>query len=147
MDKNIAALLRDDARTVGVNFSTHLAAENGSPASPYSEYTYVSHLQLAVGDIVVVKAKGRVALATVSRVDDSVDIEPNADMRYAWVIAKVDVSEHAANMARNAEIERAVSEAYRDNMRRSFAQQILGGVEDGEKKARLLALTSKTAEA
>ena len=53
MDKNLAALLRADAKTVHVKLPASAADNTPRKARPY---TYVSHLPLAVGDSVVVMA-------------------------------------------------------------------------------------------
>lgn len=148
MDKNIAALLREDTRTVMVSFDqvaedfddlddTRPAAKayaTQRPKPPANKlYTYVTDLQLAIGDTVIVEARGSLALAFIRDVHDDVKIEPNSDITYKWVVAKVDLAGHAENVRRNAEIEQTVAEAYHNNMRRSFAQQILAGVDDAHR--------------
>lgn len=164
MDKNIAALLREDTRTVRVSFcqiaedfdttdvdegplATGMrkgyTTQRSKPANA-KLYTYVTDLPLAIGDTVVVEARGEIALAFVRSVDDDVKIEPNCDIAFNWVVAKVDLTGHAQNMARNAEIERTVAEAYRNNMRRSFAAQILAGVDDNHREG-LAKLLGKSA--
>ena len=152
MDKNIAALLREDARTVHVVFEKaitefeDLDAPERTPTRRVPQagqkvktYTYVTHLQLARGDSVIVEAAGRLCLAFVDSVDDEVDIEPNAATAYRWVVSKLDMKAHEANMDRNKEIEKTVADAYRNNMRKSFAQQILAGV-DANKQEHLTKL-------
>jgi hypothetical protein len=157
MDKNIAALLREDTRTVGVvfdqiikdfdDFDDEPAAKPRQPLKPAGakDYTYVTNLPLAVGDTVVVEARGLLTLAWVRRVDDDVKIEPNSDTTFKWVIAQVDLAGHTDNLRRNEEIERTVAEAYRHNMRRSFAQQILSGVDDAHRDNLQKLLGSKLA--
>lgn len=158
MDKNLAALMRQDTRTVQVVFGAlapDLAAVPGmaeafasghvasTPKAPDAKgYTYVSDIPLAVGDVVVVEAqtpRGTLQVATVRQADEDVKIEPNSDTRYNWVLAKVDFTAYAATAQRNAELENVVSEAYRHNLRRSFASQILAGVDD-DNRARVAAL-------
>lgn len=155
MDKNIAALLREDAKTVHVTFDVDISAgypemddDDDEPVSPKGykaaparakTYSYVTHFDVKQGDVLVVPAAGQIKLVTVQRVDDEVKIEPNSTTRYQWVIAKVDMAAHTANMDRNVEIETAVAEAYRNNLRKSFAQQILAGVGDAQRD-RLTAL-------
>ena len=156
MDKNIAALLREDTRTVQVSFDQiaedfdeDVPAPKGyatnRPKAPGAKlYTYVTDLTLALGDTVIVEARGNLSLAFIRDVHDDVKIEPNSDITYKWVVAKVDLSGHAENVRRNSEIEQTVTEAYRNNMRRSFAQQILAGVDDAHRDglARLLGKAS-----
>ena len=137
MEANIAALLREDARTVKVSYDVEEEdAANGS--APYRKpdtkaYTYVTNLPLAVGDVVAVFARGAMKLASVREVDDEVKIEPNSTTTYQWVVAKIDLEGFRANCERNKAIEQTVHEAYRQNLRRSFAQQILAGVDEARK--------------
>lgn len=149
MDKNIAALMRQDTRTVQCAFpalppdlaadaeireafaSGHVASTLKAPDT--KPYTYVTDLLLVPGDVVVVEANGSLKLVVVRTVDDDVKIEPNSDITYKWVLAKVDLSGYAATAKRNAEIEQVVSEAYRHNLRRSFASQILAGIDDANR--------------
>lgn len=158
MDKNIAALLREDARTVQVVFpydngglGQHDAARQGSPKQGFPNqqrtawedgrplYTYVTHLPIRVEDYVAVPAAGQIKLALVKVVDDEVLIEPNADIAYAWVIGLVDVAQYDANLARNKEIEATVGKSYKARLKRSFAEEILHGV-GGASRDRLHAL-------
>jgi len=132
MDKNIAALLREDAKTILVHFSAstwekNMAKGNGREVDNRA-YTYVTHLEVAPGDSVIVDASNILKVATVVEVHAGVNIQPNADIKYKWVLMKVDMAPAIANEARNDEIEAVVSEAYKANLRRSFAQQILSGV-------------------
>jgi len=152
MDKNIAALLREDTKTVHVSFELALAdfedltdpeiikkPAGAKPAPSTSRvpgvrlYTYVTHLDVKRGDTVVVQATGEIKLAYVISVDDQAEIEPNSSTAYKWVIDKVDMAAYDANQQRNAEIERTVGEAYRQNLRRSFAQTVLGAVDDDKR--------------
>ncbi len=155
MDKNIAALMRQDTRTVRVGFE--LAVDDNAdnwvdvingfgkvsvqrPKAPDSKlYTYVTHVPLTVGDLVIVLAAGTLKVAVVREVHDEVKIEPNSDIAYSWIVAKLDTSEWQATMVRNAELEKVVSDAYRVNLRRSFADQILAGI-DPASKDRITAL-------
>jgi hypothetical protein len=122
MDKNIAAILRKDTKTVGVTFDDTV---NGRSKA----YTYVTHLDLAVGDTVIVPAgqDEYYKMATIARVDDDLEIEPNATTYYRWVVCKVDFNAHFQNMERNREIERQLATAYRTNARQAYAQQFLSG--------------------
>lgn len=123
MDKNIAAILRKDTRTIGVRFDDNFG--NSS-----KEYTYVSCAAVAVGDTVVVPSGSddEFKLATVSRVDEDLEIEPNATVRYKWVVGKIDFDSYNQNIERNREIERQLSSVYRAHARQAYAQQFLAGV-------------------
>lgn len=156
MDKNIAALLREDTRTVHVSYDLFLWNFNNTEQAEGQQktinqsagakrmqggfqelstklYTYVTHINVMPGDTVIVEANGRVCLAHVIQVDDEVNIEPNSDITFKWVIDKVDIAAFESNRARNREIERAVGDAYRNNLRRNFAQTIMAGVEDSQR--------------
>jgi hypothetical protein len=121
MDKNIAAILRDDAKTIQVGFELHHDVTTGKI------YTYISHLNLVVGDFVVVPVGGSDwKVGRVLSVDDDLLIEPNADLRYAWVVDRVDVQAHKDNALRNKEIEQHLAASYRVSARQAYAMQFLG---------------------
>lgn len=149
MERNIAALMRQDCRTVKVRFDLTAAEfdtldeENAVPEPPKrlraplaagKSYTYVTDLTLAPGDVVVVAAAGELKLAWVASVDGEVDIEPNSAVQIKWVKALVDFGHYEQCQAKNAEIERMVSDAYKVNLRRSFANQILSAVDEASRE-------------
>lgn len=136
MDKNIAAFMRSDARTIQVRPPD--AEESKTPR----RYTYVTHISgLIPGDYVVVDIANRLCVAEVTRVDDEVLIEPNDTVAYKWVIGRVDMAAHLANAKRNEQITKLVADASRKNMRRVFAEHVLNGLSDDAKKE-VLALTN-----
>lgn len=166
MDKNIAALLREDAKTVHVVFTpeVELDLDEDSTASDYIKarrsakdkvrfgtnlhvktYTYVTDLDLVRDDIIVVEAQGRMQVAAVHAVDNEVKIDPNSDIYYQWVVAKVDMSGFEANVARNREIQTVVAQAYTKNLRKSFANQILSGLANEDEIAKVQALIGRGA--
>lgn len=130
IDLNIAAILREDANTVEVEFNLN----DGT-------FTYVTNLKLEAGDYVVVPNKNYTGfqVGKVTAVHDDLNIPPNSDMLFKWVAAKLDLTEHLANMERNREIEQAVADAYQTNARRSMRAAIMANV-DGETAARLQAV-------
>lgn len=132
MDKNIAAILREDARTVWVTFDM-----TTEPDVPFAGkcYTYVTDMDLYVGDIVVVTSQQgpKMGLAKVVRVDDDLNIEPNSDIKYQWVVDRVDMAAYNDNMQRNATIEKSIGTSYRKQMRRAMANQILSDLSDESK--------------
>lgn len=142
MDKNLAALLRADAKTLTVRFMVDF--ENGTRKS--KPYTYVSHLPLTKGDGVVVDVNGRTVVAIVETIDDEVKIEPGCDTEYKWVIGKIDMAAHEANEKRNAEIVAEAAVIVRENMRKSFASQVLGAASP-EQRDKLLQLTGNATPA
>jgi len=138
MDKNIAALLREDAVTVEVAYQQS-EAERKQGALPQT-FKYVTNLKLATGDKVLVEASHRLRLAEVHDVHAGVEIRPNEEIQYKWVLQKIDLTEAIANAGRNKQIEDTVADAYRNNLRRSFAQQILSGVDDAQRESLTLLL-------
>lgn len=139
MDRNLAALLRADAKTVHVKLPAS-AADN----TPRKARTYVSHLPLAMGDSVVVMAANEIKIGVIEYVDDEVKIEPGCETEFFWIIDKVDMAAHDANEKRNAEIVAEAAVIVRNNMRKSFAQQVLGAASD-DQRAKLLRLTGNAA--
>lgn len=132
IDKNIAAFLREGARTVNVAFENDEAAKT---------YTYVTDLEMTQGDVVLVKANDELKIAFVHSVDDDLKIEPNSNMKYKWVMGKIDMSYFLENEKKNEEVEEVIKNAYRSNLKRSFANQVLAGLDD-EARQRVLAITS-----
>lgn len=152
-EKNIAALLREDAKTIKVTFSMvrensvlegksldeelrtnamdllQSAGAENSRETDFKLYSYVTHLEVKPFDIVLVEAAGQLKAATVIDVDEEVVVEPGANFALRWVVQKLDLTAYSENMKRNQEIERLVQEAYKANLRRSFRAQILSGLE------------------
>ena len=122
MDKNIAAILREDTKTCKVTFLD---------SSSTTEYTYITHLDVKVDDYVVVQtgSNGVLKVAQISGVDDDLEIEPNSDMKFKWVIDIIDIEAARANQARNQEIERMLASTYRTNARQAYAAQFLSGAD------------------
>lgn len=158
MDKNIAALLRQDARTVHVVFNIdhpvdmdtfgdepppkrYGGAKTGYHIEPkVKTYTYVTHLDIAVGDTVIVETGGQPKIVKVIGVDADVKIEPNDTIEYGWVLQKIDMVAYIANRERNAQTESAVAEAMRNNLRRGLAQSVIAAIGDETTKSNLIAL-------
>lgn len=120
MDKNIAAILREDTKTVYVAFLN----ENGTSSRAY---TYVTHLDVKAGDFVVVPADQHELwkIGEVLGVDEDLNIEPNADVKYKWVVSVIDADAWRENHVRNQEIEKMLTNSYRANARQAYAQQFL----------------------
>lgn len=127
MDKNIVSLLREDAYTIHVKFH------------PYTEssqaYTYVTHLPVKEGDFVIVAPQGfkEFKVVKVVGVDSDVQIEPNSDVYYKWIIDVIDFDQYNANIAKNKEVEDTLRVAYKANLRQSFAQTVLNSLPDKER--------------
>jgi hypothetical protein len=125
MDKNIAAILRQDTKTIGVVF--------GDGFNQTKAYTYVSSESgIEVGDTVIVPngSDDNYKLATVVRVDEDLEIEPNSSVAYRWIVCKVNFDNYANNLSRNKEIEKKLAGAYRTNARQAYAQQFLVGASE-----------------
>jgi hypothetical protein len=130
MDKNIAAILREDTKTIKVQFNS----ENGTTSR---DYTYVTHLNVHIGSFVIVPT-GNFDLwkiAEVVGVDDELNIEPNAEIKYKWVVDVVNTQSAKENQQRNKEIENMLAQSYHRNARQAYAQQFLSGAD-----AKVLAL-------
>ena len=131
VERNIAALMREDAKTVEVAF-------NGGSKS----YTYITSLDIKVGDHAVVDCGGDgFKVVQVLEVHDDVEIEPNSDTKFKWVVAKFDLEHHKSNEAKNEQIEKLMATGYRANIRRHFAANMMACLSD-EKKAELTAIVS-----
>lgn len=94
MDKNIAAILRKDARTVSVSF-------NGADRT----YTYITNLDFEVDDYAVVEVGGALKVVQIVSVAPDLRIAPGSDIQFKWIVAKVDFTEYEKNVRRNAHIE------------------------------------------
>lgn len=119
VDPNIAAIMRDDARTVDIKL-------NGVP----NNLTYVTNLELELDDYVVVpNSKGNgFNVGVVVGVHDDLQIPPNADILYKWVVARLDLAEYLANIERNGVIEQSVADAYKNNARQSMRAAVMAGM-------------------
>lgn len=137
MERNIAALLREDARTVQVTFRVTEPDDDA-----HKLYTYITHLPCKPGDLAVADVSGHFRVVRIVSCDDGVALEPGDTVNYNWLISIIDLDAAKANADRNAQIESMVAEAYKTNLRRSFSQQILSGLTD-DAKASVLALTTR----
>ena len=84
---------------------------------------------------------GTVDVVRVVRVNKEVAIEPNDPKEYSWVIQKVNFDNFVATVNRNKQITSTAQAAYKRNLRRSFAERILGDMsqEEQDKLSKLLA--------
>ena len=169
MDKNIVALLDATAYTVKVYFKPQ-EYSSGKKGMQQSQYKYVSNIPgIKVGDWVVVDApdyddygqaydnavtsdldglkicpfQGVPKLVRVCAVDATCDIEPNADKKYKWIIAKLDLTSYMTTLQRNSQIAGMIAESYKVTMRRSFADSIIGGLEHDKRVALMQLLGNK----
>jgi len=144
-EQNIAALVREDTKTIGVRFyqasREEEAAKSFNPAygrqypdtrvsdmSP-KEYTYVTNLDFKQGDLAVVRAGVALKVAYVSRVDEGCDIEPNLDVKFSWVVDKVNQEEYEKQLDINKQLEETVNKAYKQNVKNQFRQLVMGSID------------------
>jgi hypothetical protein len=132
IDKNISAFLREGAHTVDISFENNNAA---------NAYTYITDLALEKGDVVLVKGGEELKVGFVNSVHDDLRIEPDSSIRYKWVMGKIDLTYFLENEKKNEEIDELIKTAYRGNMKRSFAQQVLAGLDD-DARQRVLSITN-----
>jgi hypothetical protein len=146
---NIAALLREDTKTIQVAFpkgvaypDTEMTENTLVDIEEYDRkyYAYVTDFDVKGGDCVLVEAAGAIKVAIVCNVDDTVKIDPGLQYELRWVIQKLDFSHYRANIAKNAEIKELVQQAYQRNLRKSFRQQLLAGLDGSDEHAALTAL-------
>ena len=130
MDKNAAALLREDTRTVQVQFKAE-----GQNAQALKLYTYVTSLPVKPGDFAIVETSGVLKVVEVIHVHDEAKIEPNSDMAFKWLKAIVDFSPGEEEQALNRQIEEKIAAAYKVSLRRPFAQSVLSVLPKGEQAA------------
>lgn len=155
MDKNIAALLREDTKTVMVCFINDRYPgerdENDGGMTllgqdfTYSAkaYRYVTDLDLHKDDLVVVYAVGIPKVAVVMEVEDDVNISPNEKTEYKWVVSKVDMIAYLENMKKNKAVKDLVAKGYKRNLKRQFAQVLLEGMDENERLALNTVLTGE----
>ena len=161
-EKNIAALVREDTKTIGVRFyqgerdyktSSQTAQRVDivdivdldtlvSGLSP-KEYTYVTHLDFKIGELAIVKAVGELKVAYVSRVDEGCEIEPNLNMKFSWVVDRVNQDEYENQMNINKQLEDTVNKAYKQNVKNQFRSLVLGSI-DSEAAAKINLLLGVT---
>lgn len=123
MEKNVAAFVRTDTFTIKVRYVNQ-------GATNHTEYTYVSTIPLEVGDMVVVPSQQAFSVARVLKVDEDVNLEPNSDIRFSFVVCKVPFEQYERTMEINREIEETINTSYKARVRDSFRNQILCGMDE-----------------
>lgn len=113
-EKNAVALVRNDTKTVEVE---HDSSEK--------TYTYVTTFDLQPDDMIVVKNIRGLTLGKVKAVHERLEIQPNASITYAYVVAKVDMGPYNRLLEENAQIEKVLADAYRLRAQASFREQML----------------------
>ena len=142
MEKNLAALMRTDTKTIEVAFiqdkfkdelQNDVTLLGKDYTLSHNNYTYVSDIpDLKVADLVVVYAVGIPKIAVVQAIHDDLEIKPNDNSQYKWVVQKLDFTAYRENIKKNNVINSTVSKAYRKNTRKQFASILMAelGEED-----------------
>lgn len=133
MDKNVVNYMREDARTLRVSFKPVTPDQKLYPESAPDLYLYCTNdATIVAGDMVVVPTYSKrpdqyhpFSLVEVVQVHDDVQIEPGYEHQIRWIVGKVDFTEYFANIAKNEEIQKVLDEGYKQNIRRSFSQQVM----------------------
>ena len=90
--KHLISLLQIGYTTIEVVFQND---SNRQVPSTGRHYTYkTKHLDLAVGQTVVVRVSGRYALAEVVKIHDIPQIDVDAEFEYKWIVQLVDPTEY-----------------------------------------------------
>lgn len=150
MDKNIVAFIRDDVKTIGVRFFQDRMKEEGRLSSlelgnkdeltlSGREYTYLTDLDVEVGNLVAVYAVGVPKVVMVTSVHEELAIEPNESIEYKWVIGKIDMQAYIDNCKKNAEIQRTLASAYKSSMRNQFRNVVMSQIDEAS-QAKLLSI-------
>src|SRR5574343_370349 len=115
MDKNIVALLRDDVRSIAVKFYNDSSDGNATSRN----YTYLTtDSNIKVGDDVIVRVGLTPKVVLVVAVDDDLNIAPNSETEYKWVVCRVDYDPYAKLLDDNAALKKLLSKGYQANMRK-----------------------------
>lgn len=127
-ERNIAAFLRDDVGTVGVQFwSTNWESNERDDRLTGKVYTYLHTFpDLKLGDHLIVMVKDVPKVVEVVRVDEALAIEPNDSKQYNYVVARVDYGPYQALMKQNEQVMQQMTKAYQGHVRNQFREQILG---------------------
>ena len=159
MDKNVAALLRNDTKTVEVRFyrdrdapqfdqechaSLNLGRQVGDEQGLGTKsYTYITNLSFEVGELAVVFVVGIPKVVKVVAAHASCQIEPNENIKYKWITARVDLDEAVENERKNSEIEAVISKSYKQNLKSQFKSLLLADVAPEDQQLLISALGEK----
>lgn len=79
---------------------------------------------LYVGALVVAQARGKLAFAVVSRIDDELDIDPTFPLDYKWIVCVVPEERVAHNEWKTEEIVDKLKTKQRASVRRSALAEL-----------------------
>lgn len=127
MYKNIVALLRDGVRSISVKFY----GDNSDGNATSRNYTYLTtDSNIKVGDDVVVRVGPTPKVVLVVAVDDNLDIAPNSETEYKWVVCRIDYDPYVKLLDDNAALKKLLSKGYQANMRKQFREAFVSGLPD-----------------
>lgn len=126
---NQAAMLRKDARTVTVIFPS-----SNQGMQQLKGYTYLAgkDLDLEKGDDVIVFARGKLTLAKVAEVNDTVDFPPNSNIKLQWIAGVVDTDSYYVNTNTDAVIQNAIEKVADNKLRKQVKKVLLADGADKE---------------
>jgi hypothetical protein len=67
-------------------------------------------------------------VTSVVKVDDTVCLEPNSDIEYKWIVAKLDTAPYQQLIDRNKAVTDTVRDAYTVNLRQQMANTIMANL-------------------
>lgn len=152
MDKNAVAFIRTDVRSLECVFittekgrTTPLSNEEISlQASSGKKYTYLTtDPTIKEADWVLVMANGIPKAVFVVSASFDLDIEPNADYTYAYIISKVDFAEYNRLNSQNRAISDMLRSSYKETLRQGFRNTLLAGLAEDQQNQITLLLNSK----
>jgi hypothetical protein len=146
MDKNIAAIIRENTFTIEVLFYRDSkyydndVREKGLDILGDKAYTYVTmDKTIKLDDHVVVLVAGVPKVVKVVGIHDDLMIRPNEQKEFRWVVCKVDMDAYSLLMKENDEITRLITKSYRKNTRGQLQALMLADAGE-EERAKLLAI-------
>ena len=127
MDKNIVALLRDGTRSITVKFYTDHSAGQLEGRG----YIYLTtDPTIKEGDDVVVRVGLTPKVVSVICVDEDLNIAPNSETEFKWVVCRIDYDPYAKLMDDNDALKKLLSKGYQTNMRKQFREAFVSGLPD-----------------
>jgi hypothetical protein len=95
----------------------------------------MQNLEDITADMSTIIMEDRLSVAQVVQIDDAVEIEPDAGIEYKWVVQKLDLEPYFQLLDRNKKLVSTVADAYKKNLRKSFAERIMSELADDERNA------------
>lgn len=129
--KNIAAVLMDNCKTIGVQFE-----------SQGKVYTYKTTEDFEVGDKAVVKARGMLQIVDVVEVHKVAQIDVDSNIQYQWIVQKVDMTNYETLNSREQEFNDHLLEVQQksvvQNAKTMLAESLGVGLDEIQNSVKLL---------